>query len=84
MSECPFFAFLLINELFVAQRLKTNWEDLSMWMQHCLGIGPEVSLQNKSVPLCISELFGDFFSGFLLILWDQDGVSLCYWDKIKG
>lgn len=28
--------------------------------------------------------FWGFFSGFLLILWDKDGVSLCYWDKIKA
>lgn len=28
--------------------------------------------------------FWGFFSGFLLILWDKDGVSLCCWEKIKG
>lgn len=54
-----------------------------MSMHYYLGIGPEFSSQKKVHSVYLKALFG-FFCGFLSILWDKDGVSFHYWDKIKG
>lgn len=62
MSLSP---ILLINELFVAQRLKTSWEDFCMSVCYYLGTGPEFSLQK------CAAVYLEAFAGlcFVVVFW---------------